>query len=380
MAHDTPPAQLVDTQEALEASLRELEDAAEVALDTEADSLHHYYEKVCLLQIGTPGRVYLVDPLCGLELGPLFARLANVRLVLHGADYDLRLLDRDYGFASHEVFDTMLAAQFLGYEALGLGALVERHFGTNLDKAMQKADWSKRPIAPRLLDYAAQDVRFLLPLAAQLADELRARGRSAWHAEACARLARTRYEGREPDPERDWRIKGSGQVAPRAQAFLRELWRFREAEAKASDLPSFKIVGNESLLSLAGQAAESPDGDLPAGLSLPRTFKGGRLARLQAALARAGTLPEAEWPRPLRGESRRRDLRMERRLHQIRLVRDAVASEVAIDPSLLAPKATMVAIASADPKSREDLRALDILLDWQLELLGRRLLTGIAGA
>ena len=380
MEHATTPARVVDSPDALTACLKELGDAPEVALDTEADSLHHYYEKVCLLQIGTPECVYLVDPLAGFDLGRLLACLAKTRLVLHGADYDLRLLSRDYGFAPREVFDTMLAAQFLGYEGLGLGALVERHFGENLDKAMQKADWSKRPMAPRLLAYAAQDVRFLLPLAAQLCRELGARGRGAWHAEACARLARTRYEGREVDPERDWRIKGSGQIPPRAQAFLRELWQFREAEAKASDLPSFKIIGNETLVALASRAAESSNGEVPSGVSLPRTFKGGRLARLQAVLASAQALPEEAWPRPLQSENRRRDLRMERRLHQIKLVRDAVAVEVATDPTLLASKATLVAVASAGPKTLDELRALDVLMDWQVQLLGRRLLSGLAGA
>jgi ribonuclease D len=380
MEHSPPRALVVDDPGGLEVCLGALAGAAEVAFDTEADSLHHYYEKVCLLQVGTPSCIYLVDPLAGLDLRPLFARLAETRLILHGGDYDLRLLSRDHAFAPRQVFDTMLAAQFLGYEALGLGALVERHFGASLDKAMQKADWSKRPMAPRLLEYAAQDVRFLLPLAERLRAELEARGRAAWHAAACARLARTRHEAREADPERAWRITGSGPLSPQAQAFLRELWRFREDEAQASDLPSFKIIGNETLLTLAARAAESPNGEVPEEVALPRTFKGGRLARLLAALDRARHLPEAAWPRPLRGESRRRDVRMERRLHQLKLVRDAVASELAIDPSLLAPKAALVAIAAADPKSLEELEALEALMDWQTELLGRRLLTAAGGA
>ena len=207
-----------------------------VALDTEADSFHHYYEKACLLQLSRDGAAWLVDPLAGLDLDRLFALLSDRRLLLHGADYDLRLLSRGYGFRPREIFDTMVAAQLLGLKEIGLAALLSQRLGVTLDKSSQRADWSRRPLSPTLVAYAASDVLHLHALVASLEADLAARGRTAWHAEECARLLAQDLSPAPEDPETDWRIKGSNGLAPKERAFLRELWRAREERARALDL------------------------------------------------------------------------------------------------------------------------------------------------
>mgnify|MGYP001077099340 CR=1 FL=1 len=146
----------------------------EIALDTEADSLHHYFEKVCLIQLAAGEESAIVDPLCGMDLSALLALLTCKPLILHGADYDLRMMRLTFGFLPEgEVFDTMLAARLLGYEEFGLASLVERFFGVRLSKGGQKSDWSRRPLSESQLRYAGDDTRYLLPLAARLREEMR---------------------------------------------------------------------------------------------------------------------------------------------------------------------------------------------------------------
>src|SRR6476660_735821 len=166
-----------------------------VALDTEADSLHSYFDKVCLIQMSIPGEDLIIDPLCKFDLGKFGEILANRGIVkiLHGADYDLRILNRDFGFTTTNLIDTMVSAQLLGYEAYGLAALLERHFGLKVNKTHQRADWAMRPLTPEMLEYAAMDTRYLITLAQKLREELTAAGRWEWAQEEFARLARIRF-------------------------------------------------------------------------------------------------------------------------------------------------------------------------------------------
>src|SRR6185436_3848294 len=180
----------IDQQRLLDDAMERVAANRVVAVDTEADSLHSYFDKVCLIQISVPGHDLIVDPLRKLDLSRFGEVLANreITKILHGADYDLRILNRDFGFTPVNLIDTMICAQLLGYEAIGLAALLEKHFALKLDKSHQRADWAQRPLPRDMLEYAATDTRHLLDLADKLRTELLALGRWEWAEEEFARL------------------------------------------------------------------------------------------------------------------------------------------------------------------------------------------------
>src|SRR5947208_3819861 len=230
-----------------------------VALDTEADSLHSYFDKVCLIQMSIPGEDVIIDPLKKLDLARFGALLADrdILKVLHGADYDLRILHRDFGFTIANIVDTSVAAQLLGYEAIGLAALLERHFGVKLDKSHQRADWAMRPLPRNMLEYAATDTRHLIPLAEKLRAELEALGRWEWAVEEFGRLENVRFEKEEvEEPFR--RLKGLGGLDRRTLAVVQRLYDHRDALARKADRPPFKIYSNEIILETARVKPAAP--------------------------------------------------------------------------------------------------------------------------
>ena len=327
-----------------------------VALDTEADSLHAYPEKLCLLQISHAGGDALVDPLSRASLAPLLEHLAGRELILHGADFDLRLLRRTRGFVAGTIFDTAIAAQLLGRPRHGLRDLARELLGVELHKGPQRADWSRRPLSPALLAYATADTRHLSPLRDLLAEQLRAQGREPWHREACARLVRLCAAPAAPDPER-WRLKGSAKLDPRGLAALRELWLWRDAQALALDRPPYFVLSHEVLLAIAGRAAH---GDV----ELPATLKARDRPGLAEALARALALPAEALPgREATGGPRRVARDVQRRIEALHARRDRRAEALAIDPSLIATRSEIAALA-------EDWeRGVAALMTWQSELL-----------
>src|SRR5438552_7535039 len=203
--------------------LPHLRTAEWIAIDTEADSLHAYPEKLCLLQISIAGQDELVDQLADISLDLLWPVLRNHELIMHGADYDLRLLRRTFQFIPHHVFDTMIAARLLGYQEFSLTHLVSAKLGVTLEKGPQKMDWARRPLTERMERYARNDTRYLRPVAARLYAELETTGRLGWLKESCARLIREASQPKQLDPELVWRIKGSDRLTPKGLAILREL-------------------------------------------------------------------------------------------------------------------------------------------------------------
>jgi ribonuclease D len=231
-----------------------------VAIDTEADSLHSYREKLCLLQLSLPARDYIVDPLAQVDLAPLRDALQTKEIVLHGADFDLRLLRRSLDFGARRIFDTVIAARLLGIREFSLAALVERFFDVTLAKGSQKANWARRPLSPRMLEYATNDTHYLLPLAERLETKLQERDRLDWLRQSCQRAVEQAAVSRVRDEDETWRIRGSGALKGRAAAVLRGLWQWREKEAAAVDRPPFHILQNHELL----QSAENFDlGSVP---------------------------------------------------------------------------------------------------------------------
>lgn len=367
----------VDTQEAVAALAERISQSDQVAVDTEADSLHHYFEKVCLIQISIPGEDYVVDPLAKIDLIPVMQALSGPHLLFHGADYDLRMLRRDFGFEAAGMFDTMSAAQLLGYERFSYAALVERHIGIVLCKQGQKADWSRRPLTDKLLHYAAGDTHYLAFIADKMAEELREMGRLTWHEEVCRKLLPQVSEGmREPDTDRQWRIKGWATLrSPRAQSVLRELWRWRDEEARRADLPPFKVVRNETMIAMAQWAHAGLD---PRSRPLlPRTFVGRRLKTLLDAVERGLTLPDEDLPKPLAAPRRDQAPPDEQLVTALKKVRDTKALDLKLDPGVLLPGASLSAIAGALPKTVPDVQIAGNLFDWQTEELGESLLAAV---
>ena len=358
-----------DTLDSLVAGMRK---AGRIALDTEGDSLHHYFEKVCLIQLTLAGSNYIVDPLSGIDI-PKFRRvLADKRLILHGAEYDLRMLRASTGFRPRdEVFDTMLAAQLLGYEQLGLAALTERFLGVNLTKQGQKSDWSRRPLTQAQIRYAVDDTRYLERLADRLLRELRKLGRLEWHQETCENMVRATACESPQDRENAWRIKGLSLFRPRQLAFVRQIWYWRENESRRADLPPFKIMGNKLILDLAVWAASHPRSPLRHGPKLPRHCTGHRLSALKRAIRKARHLPETKWPGPRkrRRESTLNGHVLKSEVEALRTECSRLADRLGIDPSVLAPRATLAAIARKRPRTVKEIMSCGPLMRWQANLL-----------
>ena len=355
---------------AMERLIQRIDTAERVALDTEADSLHNYFEKVCLVQLSFSGEHYLIDPLAGLDLNGLSEALADKPLILHGGDYDLRMLRASIGFRPRrEVFDTMIAAQLLGFEQIGLAALTERFFAITIGKAGQKSDWSRRPLSENQLRYAVNDTRFLEELADRMHGELSARGRVDWHRESCRAMVESTGHDHTRDPENAWRIKGAGRLTRRQLAHLRELWRWRDQHARSANLPAFRVLGNPEILDLARWAESHPGVPLDQGPKLPRNLVATQLTTLQEAIERVAGMDETAWPEP-----RKRDQDTPRNdcIEEINSLRAAcaqIARELEIAASTLAPRAALEAIARNRPRTVDEIMRTGGLLCWQAELV-----------
>jgi ribonuclease D len=328
------------------------------------------------------GRVWLVDPLALPDLGPLGEVTAAGRplVVLHAGDNDLAHLKRRYGFRFGRIFDTSLAARFLGARALGLDVLLSQYLGVALPPSRQKDDWSVRPLSPAQEQYAAADVLHLLPLKDRLAAELAARGRLAWVEEESAALAAEPVAERTPDPEAYLRVKGARDLKPRQQAILRALWEARERLAREADRPPFKVLGDATLLALA-QAAPATGADLAAvpGCSARVVQRWG--PAILAAIAQAQALAEDELPTPARSpRPPALPNAVRRRIEALRRWRQAAAPAAGLDPGVLLPNRLIRPIAEAAPRDLAGLAAVEGIRRWRVEAFGREILAALRRA
>jgi len=380
--HSALPSRLIATDADLSELLNRIEAADRVGIDIEADSLHSYREKLCLLQISVPtvagvvdarsdlgttshSRAHqsrlqqdvIVDPLAGLDLEPLRRALESREIVLHGSDYDLRMLRRGLNFVAHKIFDTLIAARLLGIREFSLAALVKRYFGLELPKGSQKANWAKRPLPARMAEYAINDARYLLPLAEKLEAELDSYQRRDWLRQSCQRAIEQAAMARVRKNDESWRVPGSGSLKGPTAAVLRALWQWREREAERADRPPFHILQNEKLLHAAISFAS---GDLP-------DYKHFSPRRRQAfrEAARIGlATPESEWPILRRRFGTRPTAETVRCTEELRRRRDKSADKLGLEPSFVAPRGTLEAVAA------DGTRAISLLVPWQRELLG----------
>ena len=352
---------VLDTQHKLEEMLPRLRHSPWLAIDTEADSLHAYPEKLCLIQISYPKHDVLVDPLAKLDLAPLFAELAGRELLMHGSDYDLRLFCRYHNFAPHAVFDTMIASRLLGCRKFGLSDLLAEFLGVTLDKGSQKANWARRPLTERMEQYARNDTHHLHPLVDSLRARLEEKGRLAWVKESCAQLVRDCAHYEEPDPNLVWRVKGSSKLPRKGLAVLREIWRWREEESISHNRPPFFMLAHEVMTAVANAAAHSHSYEP----IIPRHLTPRRREGLLDAIQRALALPSAEWPHPLPLPPRRYQTEAQKKqMEELTRRRDHHARELDIDPTLIASRATLVELADD-----WDANHGKLLLGWQRDLL-----------
>lgn len=348
---------VIDTEEKLGALLPALRAAPWIALDTEADSLHAYPEKLCLLQVSSEGVEALIDPLAKLDLGALLEIFHDHQLIMHGADYDLRLLRKAFDFKPTAIFDTMLAARLTGCREFGLGNLVHKYLGVKLEKGPQKADWARRPLTPRMEEYARNDTRFLKPLADILRQELDGKGRLKWHEEACRRLIEDCSIVRTPDPDVVWRVKGSFHLSPHALAVLREIWHWREKEAVAANKPPYFILQPDTMLSISIAAVDGK----PFEPLIPKRFSPRRQATLVKAVQKG--LNSSDRPQVLRTTHYRQTAEEKRRYHELEKKRNKRAHDLGIDPTIIASRAELVQLARNGASGDNGLMA------WQSDLL-----------
>ena len=355
----------LDTVPVVERFTTEIAHVTELALDTEGASFHRFVDRIYLLQLSTRDRHAVIDPLSlgtPAGLGRLLES-ATVEVVFHDADYDLRLLQQDYGWQIRNIFDTRIAAQLLGYTAFGLAALLDRFFDVKLDKKHQRADWSMRPLTGDMLDYAAQDTRFLLALKDLMSEELKRMGRFEWAREEFALLEGTRWVDDEPGMS-FLRLKGARDLNRRELAVLRELVPWRDAVARQLDRATFRVLGNEQLLDIARTQPGSRDA-LGKIKGMPRGVLEQRGGELIEAVQRALAVTETDLPRFPRAARWDRDPEFDARVSALKSARDEAAKRLALDPGVLCSRDRMEAVARRNPASISELSEVSELRNWQ---------------
>ena len=354
----TQSRRLIDTQVQLKEFLPELRKSSWVSLDTEADSLHSYPEKLCLLQISLPDTDVLIDPLQQLDMTDLFKALASRELLIHGSDNDLRLMYAAQQFVPSKIFDTMWAARLLGYPAFGLNDLLSKLLGVTLDKGSQKANWTRRPLTEKMAVYALNDSRHLRALTDQLRDQLDAKGRTDWHGQICNKLIKDHAAPKETDPDQAWRLKGTSKLSRREQAILRAAWYWRDVEAIGANKPPYFVVRHEDLVRMAETVIDKNQKT-----AWPSKLSTRRFKSLRDAVGQALDLPAEEWPETPRKVRRRISQREKLFYESLKALRDKQADELNIDSTLIASRSTLVKLSLDDGEERKQ------ILPWQRELL-----------
>lgn len=361
---------MITTADQLNQTVNALKTHDIIAFDLEADSMHHYREQVCLLQISTTDKNYIIDPLACPDFSPLVPVFSDPAIVkiFHGADYDVRMLHRGFGIEITNLFDTMIACQFLGEPAVGLAAVLKKRFSVELDKKYQQADWSKRPLSPEMLDYAAKDTSLLIPLHKELIAELTAKGRLAWVMEECELLSRVRSSERSEEPL-SARFKGVAKMKRETHGILEAVLRFRDEEAQKKDLPPFKILGNETIREIAERNPSSvADFNGIHGFS-PKLVERYGKAVLHAVKA-GRSLPKEALPFFETRKRAERTILQDERLKRLKAWRTAKAADLGIDPGILVNNALLETLSESTPASLADLKGLK---GWHKAVFGEEL-------
>ncbi|MBA3646048.1 MAG: ribonuclease D [Gemmatimonadaceae bacterium] len=367
----------LDEVDSVDALLAEIGPSAQIAVDTEGASFHRFLDRIYLLQLSTRERSAIIDPIPTGKLDRLGTLLEDrtVEVVFHDADYDLRLLRQDYGWRVTNIFDTRVAAQLLGIKSFGLAALLQQYFDVKLDKKHQRADWSMRPLPDDMLEYAAQDTRFLLQLRDHLHAELEAKGRLHWAKEEFALLESIQWEPG-PDPDAYQRIKGARDLARRELAVLRELAVWRDAAARDLDRATFRVIGNETLLEIS-RAAPKTMQELTQIKGTPRALMERAGHEVLAAVKRGMEVPEKDLPKFPKSLRWNKDPDFDDRVARLKAVRDEAADRLQLDPGVLGSREKLETVARANPKLISDFAAIPTLRRWQVEEMGEQFIRAL---
>ena len=360
----------VDTQQDADNFLDDISGVREIAVDTEGASFHRFIDRIYLLQLSTRERSAIIDPLTIVmpeRLGEILQD-PDVEVVFHDADYDLRLLHQDYGWHVNHIFDTRIAAQLLGIKAFGLAALLEQFFDVKLDKKHQRADWSLRPLTRGMLDYAAQDTKYLLDLRDQLKAKLDKLGRWEWAREEFDRLEGTKW-GDEDSSLAFLKIKGARDLTRRELALLRELVPWRDSVAREVDRATFRVMGNEVLLDIARTAPKSVK-DLSGLKGMPRGILDRGATAILSAVQRGLEVAEEHLPRFPRAPKWEREDDFDARVARLKTVRDEAATRLNLDPGVLCSRERLEAVARRKPEKASDLEEIPGLRKWQIGEMG----------
>jgi ribonuclease D len=364
----------IDNSTDLEQFAKQLKGSPCLAVDLEADSMFHFQERVCLIQIATADQSVVIDPIECKDLSvlkPVF-RDPAVCKIFHGADYDVRSLFRDFEIEVHNLFDTQLASMYMGYHETGLDAVLQRRFSVKLDKRYQKKDWSQRPLPTEMVDYAAADVAYLIPLKEQLEAELIAKERLGWVLEECTLLSQVRSSNNDGQPLY-LRFKGAGRLSPRNLAVLEHLLAYRQKTAKRKDRPLFKILSNTTLLKIAGglpTTSEALDRIKAISPKQKQMYARGLVSAVNKGLE----VPDEELPVYPRRKPPRMPRMAPERIKLLKGWRDNMAVRLDLDPALLLTKALISSIAVSNPADFAALVRVPDIRRWQCEAFGREII------
>lgn len=374
-ATSPPPYALITTAERFSNMLKCLKPVSRLAIDIEADSLYHYFEKVCLIQISTDSNTYILDPLAINRVGELAPVMCNpsVEKVFHAAGYDVRCLRRDYDFVFTNIFDTHIAAQLLGYEFLGLSTLMEELLGVHHSKRRQRDDWSRRPLASEQLEYAAMDTHHLLRLRDVLETDLRLKGRLSWAQEEFEAEAAAERREKEFDVEGFRRIKGNRELGLQDQLVLRALYLFRDEIARKMDVPPFKVLNNSTLVDLVQRPPLSPEE------MFKRRGISNRVARKYAAsiiriIAEARQHKPSVLEAPTRNNWKPPSRAARSRLEALKLWRNEKATELGLHVGVVFPAYLLENLAIAPPADLEGFASLPGMRQWRAREFGEEVL------
>ncbi len=366
----------VHTETELEEAAAALRASDLIAVDTEAAGYHRYHDRMCLLQLSTRDDTYLVDTLAVPDirmLGPLLSEEGR-EVVLHDAEYDLRLLARDHLVRIGNLFDTKIAAQLLGEPAIGLGALVEKYLGLKMDKKHQRADWAQRPLPQDMLEYAAEDTRHLARLRDALRGALEERGRWSWAEEEFRIREDADWSPAPRDPDTYLKIKNTRDLTPPQLAALRELHAWREGIASKRDVAPFRVVSNEVLVALS-RALPSKESALAGTAGVPGSIAERYGREMFQALERAASLRPDQLPQRPRTRGRPApDPELDKLVERLKTARDKAAEELGLDRGFLMPRQQLEDVARSGAKTLEDLAKVPDMRRWQVEAMGALLL------
>lgn len=364
-------ALLIVDPEGLSALIDRLRIKPRIAIDTEAASFHRYLDRVYLIQVSSDEETAIIDPLAIEDLASLGPLLADplIELILHDADYDLRTLNRDYGFRANNLFDTRLAAQLSGEPSVGLGSLLDKYFGVKVDKKYQRADWSRRPLSAEMIRYATDDTRYLPKLRDQLEERLRKCGRLEWAREEFRQLEGLRWTQPARDGQAYLRVKGAKNLPPRTLAIFRQLYNWRDSTAAKLDRAPFRVLGNSHLLSVARTAPVGMK-RLTEACGLPTSVVRRFGKDLLNAVAEGLAVTKEQLPAVKPRSRPEHNPVYDRSLERLKALRNRRARDLDMQPGLLCPNGTLQAVARTAPSNSEELRALGPIRTWQVSALG----------